>query len=84
MRVTRMMRCVLGLLSVVLGFASVAGPAPADLVKQERTTDSLVAGKRGDFIVLDRDIFALDPFDLHNTQVRETYLDGRRVYSRLD
>jgi hypothetical protein len=27
-----MMRCVLGLLSVVLGFASAAAPAPADLV----------------------------------------------------
>jgi hypothetical protein len=23
-------------------------------------------------------------FDLHNTQVRETYLDGRKVYSHLD
>ena len=56
----------------------------ASALKQERTTGSLEAGKRGDFIVLDRDIFAIDPFDLHNTQVRETYLDGRKVYSRLD
>ena len=34
-------------------------------LKQERTTGSLEAGKRGDFIVLDRDIFSIDPFDLH-------------------
>ena len=50
-------------------------------LKQERTTGSIEAGKRGDFIVLDRDIFALDPFDLHDTRVMATYLDGREVYA---
>jgi predicted amidohydrolase YtcJ len=50
-------------------------------LKQERTTGSLETGKRGDFIVLDRDIFSIDPFDLHNTRVTATYLDGREVYS---
>jgi predicted amidohydrolase YtcJ len=50
-------------------------------LKQERTTGSIEAGKRGDFIVLDRDIFAIDPFDLHDTQVMATYLDGREVYA---
>jgi predicted amidohydrolase YtcJ len=49
-------------------------------LKQERTTGSLEPGKRGDFIVLDRDIFAVDPFDIHNTQVLAAYLDGREVY----
>ena len=50
-------------------------------LKQERTTGSLEPGKRGDFIVLDRDIFAIDPFDLHLTRVMATYLDGREVYA---
>ena len=50
-------------------------------LKQERTTGSLEPGKRGDFIVLDRDIFAIDPFDLHETRVLATYLDGREVYA---
>ncbi len=50
-------------------------------LKQERTTGSLEAGKRGDFIVLDRDIFAIDPFDLHDTRVLATYFDGREVYA---
>jgi predicted amidohydrolase YtcJ len=50
-------------------------------LKQEHTTGSLEPGKRGDFIVLDRDIFAIDPFDLHLTRVLSTYLDGREVYA---
>jgi predicted amidohydrolase YtcJ len=53
----------------------------ATALKQEHTTGSLESGKRGDFIVLDRDIFAIDAFDLHETQVIATYLDGRRVYA---
>jgi len=50
-------------------------------LKQEHTTGSLEPGKRADFIVLDRDIFAIDPFDLHDTRVLATYLDGREVYT---
>ncbi|MGB6308980.1 MAG: amidohydrolase [Steroidobacteraceae bacterium] len=53
----------------------------ARALKQERTTGSLEPGKRGDFIVLDRDIFSIDPFDLHATRVTATYLDGREVYT---
>jgi predicted amidohydrolase YtcJ len=49
-------------------------------LKQERTTGSLEVGKRGDFIVLDRDIFMIDAGELHNTRVTATYLDGRQVY----
>ncbi len=53
----------------------------ASALKQERTTGSLEVGKRADFIVLDRDIFAMDAFDLHETRVISTYLDGREVYA---
>ncbi len=50
-------------------------------LKQERFTGSLESGKRADFIVIDRDIFAIDPFALHETRVDSTYLDGREVYA---
>ena len=50
-------------------------------LKQERTTGSLESGKRADFIVLDRDVFAIDPRNLHETRVLATYLDGREVYA---
>ena len=51
-------------------------------LKQEHTTGSVEPGKRGDFIVLDRDIFTIDPFEIHETKVLATYLDGREVLAR--
>jgi predicted amidohydrolase YtcJ len=50
-------------------------------LRQERGTGSLERNKRADFIVLDRDLYALDPYELHDTRVLATYLDGRPVYS---
>jgi predicted amidohydrolase YtcJ len=53
-------------------------------LRQERTTGSLEVGKRADFIVVDRDVFAIEPAQLHETRVLSTYLDGREVYASTD
>jgi predicted amidohydrolase YtcJ len=51
-------------------------------LKAEQTTGSLEPGKRADLVVLDRDLFALDPYDIAQTRVLMTYLDGKLVYQR--
>ena len=50
-------------------------------MKQDKTTGSLEVGKRADLVVLDRDIFAVDPDTIADTKVLATYLDGRLVYT---
>jgi predicted amidohydrolase YtcJ len=50
-------------------------------LKQEAITGSLEVGKRADLVVLDRDIFSVDPYTIADTKVLATYLDGRLVYS---
>jgi hypothetical protein len=53
----------------------------ARALRQEATTGSLESGKRADFIVLDRDLFAIDPYEVHDTRVLATFLDGALVHA---
>lgn len=46
----------------------------------EEHVGSLEAGKRADFVVLDRNLFEIGPADIPNTKVLATYLDGQEVY----
>ncbi len=48
----------------------------------ETRVGTLEAGKWADFILVDRDPFAVPPADLWKIQVRETWLAGKRVYRR--
>jgi len=47
---------------------------------QEEMLGSLEPGKKADFIFLDRDIFDIDPSELWQVQVEETWVGGRRIH----
>ncbi|MEX1197487.1 MAG: amidohydrolase family protein [Pseudohongiellaceae bacterium] len=46
---------------------------------QEDRLGTLEPGKAADFILVDRDIFAVEPADIWETQVLETWVNGERV-----
>ncbi|MEU4518938.1 amidohydrolase [Amycolatopsis sp. NPDC024027] len=43
---------------------------------------SLAAGRSADFVVLDRDPFAVEPVELAGTEIVQTWFEGRPVFSR--
>jgi predicted amidohydrolase YtcJ len=42
---------------------------------------SLAVGKRADLVVLDRNLFEIEPYEIHQTRVLMTILDGKVVYA---
>ena len=48
----------------------------------ESEVGSLERGKRADFIVLDRDLMQVPPEELPAVRVQQTWLDGKRVFTR--
>ena len=49
---------------------------------REKETGSLEKGKWADLIVLDRDIFNTDRFDIYKTRVLKTFFKGKLVYEK--
>ncbi|MEM9258176.1 MAG: amidohydrolase [Bacteroidota bacterium] len=49
---------------------------------QEENTGSLEVGKFADLIVLDQNIFEIDPMDIHKTEVLRTVVEGETVYEQ--
>lgn len=48
----------------------------------ETQIGSIEVGKRADFVVMDRNFFELDKYQMHNAEVVLTVVDGQHVYER--
>ena len=46
---------------------------------QENLLGTLEPGKKADFIILDRDVFAIDETEIWKIEVEETWVNGQRV-----
>jgi hypothetical protein len=53
---------------------------PAYLTGQDDTTGSIEVGKLADMIVLDQDIFAIEPTQIGHTKVLQTLVGGKVVF----
>ena len=53
----------------------------ARAMRLEHTTGSIEVGKSADMIVLDRDLFAIEPQDISDTKVLRTLFAGNTVYT---
>lgn len=59
-------------------YAYTMGGAYAMFLEEE--IGSIRAGKRANFIVLDRDLTAINPSQIHETIVLETWFEGEKIY----
>ncbi|HJQ33325.1 MAG TPA: amidohydrolase, partial [Pyrinomonadaceae bacterium] len=62
--------------------AYTVGSAFAEFAEQVKGT--ITPGKLADLVILDRDIFKIDPAEIEKVKVRMTVMDGRVVYEKKD
>jgi predicted amidohydrolase YtcJ len=48
----------------------------------EKIKGTLEAGKLADFVIIDKDIFSIEPEKIRDIKIMSTYVGGREVYSR--
>ena len=53
-------------------------------MKLEDKQGSIEVGKRADFVVLDRNLFDIDSYEISDAYVTMTIFDGRTVYTRTE
>jgi hypothetical protein len=53
-------------------------------MKLEGKQGSIEVGKRADLVVLDRNLFAIDSYEISDASVTMTIFDGRTVYQRTE
>ncbi|WP_156168318.1 amidohydrolase family protein [Kordia zhangzhouensis] len=51
-------------------------------MRQENKVGTLEVGKEADFIVLSQNLFDIQPTQINQTQVLETYLKGELIYEQ--
>ncbi|MRR18762.1 amidohydrolase [bacterium] len=51
---------------------------------EEEVKGSLEPGKLADFVVLDRDITAIDPVEIWDMKVQQTWVGGKKVFDRSE
>ena len=49
---------------------------------EEDIKGTIEEGKLADFVLLDKDVFTVDPEEIKTIKVEKTYLGGKEVYSR--
>ncbi|MBF7075012.1 amidohydrolase [Glaciecola sp. MH2013] len=49
---------------------------------QDDSLGTIEVGKRADFIVIDRDLFTIPASDIRDTQVLQTWINGKKVYEQ--
>ena len=52
------------------------------LMKNESKTGSIEVGKRADLVVLDHNLFEISPYEISDTRVEMTRLDGEIVFRK--
>lgn len=57
---------------------------PAIAYGQDHTLGSITPGKYADLIILENNIYAIDPMEIADTKIDMTIFDGRIVYQRLN
>ncbi|MBV9926669.1 MAG: amidohydrolase [Acidobacteria bacterium] len=62
--------------------AYTVGSAYAEFAEQSKGT--ITTGKLADLVILDRDIFQIDPAEIEKVRVTLTIMDGRVVYEKKD
>ncbi|MGL3806038.1 amidohydrolase [Paeniglutamicibacter sp. R2-26] len=55
---------------------------PAAAMGLAETTGMIRPGLSADFIVVDQDLFTIAPGKIHQTKVKQTFFEGRKVYDR--
>ncbi|MBT2189267.1 amidohydrolase [Sphingobium nicotianae] len=53
-------------------------------MNMDAATGTIETGKLADLVVIDRDIFAIAPTEIHNTRVLRTFVGGEEIYTAPD